>query len=674
MIIKTLDELEDLQGRLEEQRAFSIDTETYAILIPGKRTDARMLPRARLQMVSLCWGEPPDYDSYAIPLAVKFPGFLSTPDVVRVLQPFLEDPTVLKVLHNSNYDRYVLENHRVPMVRVYDTMVACWCQDENRPKGLKAMAPLIGRYQTQTRAVDFKNVDVLSEYAERDAVVTWELYLALEEGKSPVKPVEHMRLTPAKFQPEILSTDEDGKPEKPDYGWDPTMSRREKFFRTQEQSMLDVVLAMERRGIMLDEVKIRRAAWSIEQELEKIHGEILVTAGGHFNVASNKQLGRVLFGDFRKPWEPVEGLKVGLGIPCTSRTKTGQASVDKKTLALVQHYHPIVPLVLRHSSLTKLYDTYVNTKTGLLSYTDEANILHTSFNPVGTVTGRFSSSQPNLQNIPKRADVGAVSIRSCFRARPGYVLIDVDYSQFELRMMAIFSKDRRLMEVYQTDGDVHQMTADECHVTRSVAKTLNFGLLYGLGPSNLAMTLTVEGEPTEEMVAKQYIEAFFNTYSGVRDWRGKWIAEHKRPKPWGFGVKLITGRIRCIPDIISGSKEKRLGAERELINNTIQGSVGDWIKQAMIRCHHDRRLRKMDAHLLLQVHDELLFEVPEPLAVEAKDIITDLMIQPPDGLTQELVVPIRVNAVIGPNWKELKDDVEAEGREEGQEEEGSEAA
>lgn len=654
MIIKTHEELLDLQERLKDQRAFAIDTETYPIHVPGKRTDARMLPRARLQMVSLCWGEPPDYDSYAIPLAVKFTGFLTADLVLPVLQPPLGDPTVLKVLHNSNYDQYVLGNHRIPIVRMFDTMVGCWCQDENRPKGLKAMAPLIGRYQTQTRAVDFKDVDLLSEYAERDAIVTWELYLALTEGKSPIKPVKHMMMTPEKLK-------EQGQ-----------MSSREEFFRTQESSMLEVVQAMERRGIMLDEVKIRRAAWGVEQELEKLHGEILVEAGGHFNVASNQQLGRALFGDQRKPWDPEPAIKVGLGIPCTNRTKKGQASVDKKTLALIQHHHPIIPKVLRYSALDKLYNTYVNTKTGLLSYTDEGNILHTSLNPVGTVTGRFSSSQPNLQNIPKRADVGAISIRSCFRARPGYVLIDVDYSQFELRMMAIFSRDKRLMEVYQTDGDVHQMTADECRVTRPVAKTLNFGLLYGLGPANLSMTLTVEGEPTEEMVAKQYIEAFFKTYSGIHSWRIDWIQSHRDQ---GF-VKLITGRPRCVPDIMSGSKDRRLGAERELINNTIQGSVGDWIKQAMIRCHHHRDLRKMDAHILLQIHDELLFEVPEKVATEAKEIITDLMIQPPDGLTHELVVPIRVNAEVGPNWKELKEDVEIEGRggEEEEEKANTEAA
>lgn len=651
MIIKTPEELWDLRERLEDQPAFSIDTETFPITIPGKRSDARMLPRARLNMVSLCWGDGPEYHSYAIPLAVQFPGFLTTDAVLEVLGPFLGDPTVLKVLHNSNYDNYVLGNHRVPLVRIFDTMVGCWCQNENRPKGLKAMGPLVGRYQTQTRAVDFKNVDKLSEYAELDAVITWELYKALTEGTSPVKDVKHLKLTPVGFIPRKGG---------------PNTSVREQFFRGQESQILEVVQTMERRGIMLDDVKISRAAWEMENKLEELHGDILVEAGGHFNVASNQQLGNVLFGEFRKPWET--GRKKGLGLPCIARTDKGQAKVDKKTLALIQEYHPMIPKILEHAALSKLYNTYVNTKTGLLSYTDDGNVLHTSLNPVGTVTGRFSSSNPNLQNIPKRADIGSVSIRSCFRARPGYTLIDVDYSQFELRMMAIFSRDARLVEVYQTDGDIHQMTADECHVSRPVAKALNFGLMYGLGPANLAMTLTVEGEPTEEMVAKQYIERFFETYSGVRTWRREWIEFHK---VGGF-VPLITGRPRSVENLESRSQDKRLGAERELINNTIQGSVGDWIKQAMIRCHHDRRLRELDTHLLLQVHDELLFEAPEDVAPEARDIIVDLMVQAPEGV-RDLPVPIRVNAELGPNWKELTEDVEAEGREEDQEE-GAEAA
>ncbi len=371
----------------------------------------------------------------------------------------------------------------------------------------------------------------------------------------------------------------------------------------------------------------------LQREIAVKEKEIHQIAGTEFNVGSPKQLGDVLFNrlNLAKP------IKYGKG-------RVISTAVD--VLETLAEDHPIARMVLDYRQLTKLKSTYVDTLPALIKRS--TGRVHTTFGQTGTATGRLSSTNPNLQNIPIRTELGR-GIRAAFIAEPGHVLLTADYSQIELRLLAHFSKDRLLVEAYRRGDDIHTLTASQVFgvpplmVTsdhRRAAKVVNFGIVYGLSPFGLSQNLGIE--PSE---AKQFIAAYFEKYAGVRTFIDKILEEARRD----LKVKTLFGRIRPIPDINSKNSNQRGFAERTAVNTPLQGTAADLIKIAMIRIDSALRERELKSRMTLQVHDELVFEVPE----EEVDIMKSLVREEMENV-HALAVPLLVEMGVGPNWRDLE--------------------
>jgi DNA polymerase I len=309
--------------------------------------------------------------------------------------------------------------------------------------------------------------------------------------------------------------------------------------------------------------------------------------------------------------------------------------------------HEVPRMVLDYRQLTKLKSTYVDALPQLLS--PSSGRLHTTFGQTGTATGRLSSTNPNLQNIPIRTELGR-EIRAAFTAEPGHVLLAADYSQIELRLLAHFSKDDLLVEAYRRGDDIHTLTASQVFgvpplmVTadhRRQAKVVNFGIVYGLSPFGLSQNLGIE--PRE---AKQFIDAYFEKYAGVRKFIDATLEEARREGK----VKTLFGRVRPIPDINSKNSNLRGFAERTAVNTPLQGTAADLIKMAMIRIDNGIRERELKSRMTLQVHDELVFEVPEG----ELDIMKSLVREEMEQVHPALHVPLQVDIGVGPNWRDME--------------------
>jgi DNA polymerase-1 len=369
----------------------------------------------------------------------------------------------------------------------------------------------------------------------------------------------------------------------------------------------------------------------IEQRLASLVREIYELAGGEFNIASPSQLREVLFD------------RLHLSAKGVRRGKTG-LSTDVDVLTRLAADHPLPAKILEHRGLAKLKSTYVD---ALPAAVDAAQRLHTSFNQAVAATGRLSSSDPNLQNIPIRGEEGR-RIRTAFCAAQGYVLIGADYSQIELRLLAHFSNDPALVGAFRSGGDIHAQTAAEVFgvlpgtVTaemRRTAKVINFGILYGMGSQRLAREL---GIAVAE--ADRYIRSYFERYAGVREYMDGVRAEAKERAY----VTTLLGRRRTLPDLSSRDRALAQAAERTAINTPIQGSAADVIKLAMVAIHRRLLAERLDAHLILQVHDELLVEAAE----SASEVAAAIVLTEMEG-AYPLRVPLKVDIGIGRNWAEI---------------------
>jgi DNA polymerase-1 len=355
-------------------------------------------------------------------------------------------------------------------------------------------------------------------------------------------------------------------------------------------------------------------------------GKIYEHAGHEFNVNSNLQLAQVLY----------EELK----LPVLKRGKTGP-STDQEVLEKLSEQHPLAKAIIDYRGLAKLTSTYLETLPELLG---KDGRLHTSFHQAAAATGRLSSSDPNLQNIPIRSELGR-EIRSAFVAGSGFQLVSADYSQVELRILAHIADDQALQEAFRRDEDVHTRTAAEVfaippsEVTanqRRAAKAINFGIAYGLSPHGLSTRLDI---PTEE--AKLIIDRYFERYAGIRGYLEQTVEKARRT---GY-VETMFGRRRFMPELHSRNRNAAQAAERAAINMPIQGTAADLIKMAMIQIDEALGVRGLQARMLLQVHDELLFEVPEAEVEELKELVRQLM----SGVA-ELKVPLKVDVGSGPSW------------------------
>jgi len=398
--------------------------------------------------------------------------------------------------------------------------------------------------------------------------------------------------------------------------------------------LVPVLSRMEQAGVKVDTAGLARMSERLEREIDAKGKEIYACCGSEFNINSPKQLAEVLFINLSLP-KPV---KYGKG-------RTMSTAVD--VLEGLAESHSAPRLVLEYRQLSKLKSTYVDALPALLNNT--TGRLHTTFGQTGTATGRLSSANPNLQNIPIRTELGR-EIRAAFIAEPGHVLLAADYSQIELRLLAHFSKDPLLVEAFRRGDDVHTLTASQVFgvpplmVTadhRRAAKVVNFGIVYGLSPFGLSQNLGID---TSE--AKRFIDAYFEKYAGVRKFIDKTLEEARRDQH----VKTLFGRIRPIPDINSKNFNMRGFAERTAVNTPLQGTAADLIKIAMIRIDAAIREATLKSRMTLQVHDELVFEVPEDEVDTMRALVRDQM----ENVHPSLSVPLLVELGVGKNWRDLE--------------------
>ena len=403
-------------------------------------------------------------------------------------------------------------------------------------------------------------------------------------------------------------------------------------YRDIDLPLVPVLLRMEQAGVRIDRGVLAEMGERLTVEMQRVSEQIYLGSGHRFNINSPKQLGDVLFNKMHLP----KPMKYGRG-------KVVSTAVD--VLEELAEHNEVPRQVLQYRQLAKLKSNYIDS---LPLLADADGRVHTTFNQVGTATGRLSSTNPNLQNIPIKTELGR-EIRAAFIAAPGNVLISADYSQIELRLMAHFSEDPLLVRAFAEGQDIHTLTASEVFgiapeamdkQTRDRAKAVNFGIVYGISPFGLAAQLGIE-----QNVARLYIETYFARYSGVRKYIDRLLEETRREQR----VRTLFGRVRPIPDMQSRNANLRGFAERTAVNTPLQGTAADLIKIAMIRI--DRRLReeKLASRMTLQVHDELLFDVPEKEVEQVKKMVRHEM-----ETVIQLKVPVLVDCGVGLNWRDMK--------------------
>lgn len=523
--------------------------------------------------------------------------------VISGLKPILESKRVGKIAHNGKHDMAVVSNYGVKLENLnFDTMIAAYLLGE-RNLSLKAIAfdklgveipllnDLIGAGKKQPSLATL-GVKQFVDYACTNVDIIWSLKESLE----------------SELHQQGL--------------W--------QLFSEVEMPLIPVLAAMERNGITLDTRLLSEMSIELEGELLKLETQIYDSIGYKFNINSSRQLASVLF----------EQLK----LPRSRKTKSGY-STQASVLEELRGLHPIVELVLQYRQLGKLKSTYVDALPALIKH--ETGRVHTNFNQTGTATGRLSSSEPNLQNIPIRGKLGN-KIRQAIIAPPGSYLLSADYSQIDLRALAHLSQDPGLITAFASDEDIHATTAGKIfgippdEVTpemRRVAKTVNFGVIYGMSDYGLEQATEFNREE-----ATQFIALYFERYPKVKEYIEKTKEQARKS---GY-VQTVMGRRRFIPEINSPNRQIREAAERMAINAPVQGTSADIIKVAMVNVHREMKKRNLESKMLLQIHDELLFEVPQKEIEKMKSLVAEIM---PEAI--KLCVPLKIDIKLGKNWGEL---------------------
>ncbi|GAB6096519.1 DNA polymerase I [Desulfatiferula olefinivorans] len=594
--ILTPGDLDRLVADLAAESMITLDTETTS-------TDPM-----RAKLVGLSFSIRP-HEAVYIPCGHNYegaPAQLALTAVLDALRPVLENPCIGKTGQNIKYDMIVLARHGIEVAGVsFDTMVASYVLNPTlRSHGLDQIA--LTRLDHKT--ISFEDVagkgrsmllfsevplDKAVPYACEDADIT--------------------RQIACLFSEEL----------------DRTGLRA--LFDTVEMPLCRVLYRMEMNGIRVNRDRLESLSHTFEQEILTLEQEIYTLAGEPFNIKSSQQLGQILFE------------KLGLPVQKKTKKKTGY-STDVDVLTILADRHDLPARVLRYRTLSKLKSTYTDALIEMIH--PETGRIHTSFNQTVTVTGRLSSSDPNLQNIPIRTEEGRL-IRSAFVPEPGHVLVSADYSQIELRILAHCSEDPILIEAFVCDQDIHTRTAAEVFdyhpslVTaelRRQAKAINFGIVYGMSPYGLSRELNIS-----QKMAKTYIDHYFNRYQGVKRYMDRAVEEARATGR----TSTLLGRIRDLPEITSSNVPVRQFAERSAINTPIQGTAADLIKLAMIRCQERIDEEHLPARMLLSVHDEIVFEVDETRCDAVMEQIREVMEH-----IWELRVPLKVNIARGDNWAE----------------------
>ncbi|ADQ83588.1 DNA polymerase I [Methylovorus sp. MP688] len=542
-----------------------------------------------------------------LPLTHDYPG---APDqlpfaaTLARIKPLLENPAIKKVGQNLKYDKHVLANHGIVLNGIaHDTLLQSYVLESHRTHGMDDLAMRHLGVQTITyeqvagkgaKQVSFSQValEQASEYAAEDADVTLQLHENL--------------------YPQVA---EDAK--------------LEFVYRQIEMPVLDILFTIERNGVLIDNDMLNRQSHEIGQKLMALEQQAYELAGQPFNLGSPKQLQEILFGK--------------LGIKPLKKTPSGTPSTDEDVLQELALDYPLPKVLLEYRGLAKLKSTYTDKLPRMINPT--TGRVHTSYSQAVAVTGRLSSSDPNLQNIPVRTAEGR-RIREAFVAPAGGHIVSADYSQIELRIMAHLSQDDGLLTAFAAGEDIHRATAAEIFGVerdavsseqRRYAKVINFGLIYGMSAFGLAQNLGIERQ-----AAQNYIERYFTRYPGVRDYMQN---TRERAKAQGY-VETFFGRRLWVPEINSPNGMRRAGAERAAINAPMQGTAADLIKLAMIAVQGWLESEKLATKLIMQVHDELVLEVPDNELALVKEKLPQLMQD-----VAKLDVPLLAEVGVGSNWE-----------------------
>jgi DNA polymerase-1 len=567
-------------------------------------TETTSLEPMNAQMVGISLCTETGHACY-IPLAhATMETQLQREHVLEQLKPWLEDPKAKKVGQNLKYDLHIFANHGIELKGVlHDTLLESYVVESHRSHDMDSLAQrhlgektikfeeVCGKGASQ---ITFDQVDLepATAYAAEDADITWRL---------------HKHLIPMVAGDEKLNF----------------------VYEQIEMPAMRVLFIMERNGILVDAQKLAAQGQNVGRRMLELEQEIFKLANQPFNIQSPKQIGEILFGQ--------------LQLPVIKKTPSGAPSTDEEVLQKLSEDYPLPARILDYRSLAKLQSTYIEKLPRMMNA--RTGRVHTNFSQAVAVTGRLASSEPNLQNIPVRTEEGR-KIREAFIAKPGHQLISADYSQIELRIMAHIAQDQNLLDAFAAGKDIHSATAAEMfgvdldQVTseqRRYAKVINFGLIYGMSAFGLASNLGIE-----RAAAQKYIDTYFGRYPGVAQYMAN---TRVLAKERGY-VETVFGRRLWLPEIQSSNGMRRQAAERAAINAPMQGTAADLIKMAMIAVQSWLETSGSKAKLLLQVHDELILEVPDGEIDVVKEELRRLMTQ-----VAKLDVPLEVGIGVGDNWE-----------------------
>ncbi len=570
-------------------------------------TETDSLDALRAQIVGLSFAVQPGHAAY-VPLRHDYPGApeqLPRDEVLARLRPWLEDASAAKVGQNLKYDLHVFANHGIAVRGcVHDTLLQSYVLEAHRPHSLESLAERhLGRKGLSyadvcgkgAHQIPFAQVDVAraAEYSGEDSEMALQVHQTL--------------------WPQLQA--------------EPGL----RFVYEQiELPTCHVLQRIERHGVLIDAQRLAQQSKELGERMLTLERQAYDLAGQPFNLGSPKQIGEILFGK--------------LGLPVVKKTASGAPSTDEEVLEKLALDHPLPRRMLEHRSLSKLKGTYTDKLP--LMVNPATGRVHSHYAQAVAVTGRLASNEPNLQNIPIRTAEGR-RVREAFIAPPGHLIMSADYSQIELRLMAHISGDEGLRAAFVAGEDIHRATAAEVFALplaevgpqqRRYAKTINFGLIYGMSAFGLAQSLGIE-----QKAARDYIERYFARFAGVR----RWMDETKaRAAERGY-VETLFGRRIVLPDIRGGSGPRRSAAERQAINAPMQGTAADLIKLAMIAVQQTLEREQRATRMVMQVHDELVFEVPEAELDWAREAVPRLM-----AGVAALSVPLLAEVGVGSNWDE----------------------
>ncbi|MBU1202567.1 DNA polymerase I [Patescibacteria group bacterium] len=592
-LIDNEEKFEKFYSQIKKQKIFAFDTETTGLDVLNEKALG----------FSFAWQAQEAY--YISFISKKFTDF-----VIKKISPILENEEIKKIGHNIKFDHKVLKILGIDLKGLsFDTLIAAYLINPNRGLRLEELsfsylgykklklANLLDVAPKGKTQINMAEIDPqkLAWYAAEDADITYRLY---------------QKLLP------IIKTNEN---------YD--------LLIKMELPLVPVLADMELTGISLDSPFLNKMAKEFDTEIKKISQKIYKLAGTEFNISSPLQLKEILFEKLKISQQGIKKTKTGLS--------TAAAELDKMKSA-----HPVIPLIIDYRELTKLQSTYIKALPELVN--KRTNRIHTSFNQTVTATGRLSSSDPNLQNIPIRTELGK-KIRQAFVAPKNYNLLSADYSQIELRLVAAFSKDPKMMTSFKKGEDIHARTAAEIHKIslekvskeiRRTAKEVNFGILYGLGSRGLAQRTDLN-----QTEAKEFIERYFSVYKNIKTY----IEKTKNFAHQNGYSQTIFGRRRYLPDIKSNMPMLIAQAERMAINMPVQGTAADLIKLAMINMHQGLPKISPSSKIVLQVHDELVLEVPKNDLKKVAKYVKNTMEN-----VYKLPIPLTVDIEVGQNWGKLE--------------------